>query len=70
MPGSGPNRIRENLKLNTDGSSLGNQGSGGGVGSFEIAQVRLFLRFSKTFDNFSYNEAELQAILEDLLICK
>ncbi|TXG47764.1 hypothetical protein EZV62_027058 [Acer yangbiense] len=58
------------LKLNLDGSSLGNPGSAGGGGVLRDSSGNFIFGFSKFFGSCSNNEAELRAVVEGISICK
>ena len=58
------------LKLNLDGSSLGNPGPAGGGGVLRDSSGNFIFGFSKFFGSCSNNEAELRAVVEGITICK
>ena len=58
------------LKLNLDGSSLGNPGPVGGGGVLRDSSGNFIFGFSKFFGSCSNNEAELRAVVEGISICK
>ncbi|KAK1570504.1 hypothetical protein Q3G72_002883 [Acer saccharum] len=58
------------LKLNLDGSSLGNPGPTSGGGVLRDSSGNFIFGFSKFFDSCSNNEAELRAAVEGITICK
>ncbi|XP_042959541.1 uncharacterized protein LOC122294687 [Carya illinoinensis] len=58
------------LKLNVDGSSLGNPGLAGGGGILRDSGGKIVYGFSKHFGNASSVEAELRALLEGVKLCQ
>ncbi|KAI9194953.1 hypothetical protein LWI28_010396 [Acer negundo] len=58
------------LKLNLDGSSLGNPSPAGGGGVLRDSSGNFIFGFSKFFGSCSNNETELQVVVEGLSICK
>ncbi|KAK1564397.1 hypothetical protein Q3G72_002354 [Acer saccharum] len=58
------------LKLNLDGSSLGNPGPAGGGHVLRDSSGNFIFGFSKFFGLCSNNEAELRAVVEGISICK
>lgn len=57
------------LKLNLDGSSLGNSSPTGGGGVLQDYGGNLIFGFSKFIGSCSSNKAELQAVIEGLKLC-
>ncbi|KAI9195370.1 hypothetical protein LWI28_014229 [Acer negundo] len=58
------------LKLNLDGSSLGNSGPADGGGILRDSAGNFIFGFSKFFGSCSNNEAELRVLVEEITICK
>ncbi|CAI9763285.1 unnamed protein product [Fraxinus pennsylvanica] len=62
--------IHNRVKLNVDGSSLGNPGQAGGGGMIRNEKCELVSAFCTYFGEATNNEAELRAIIEGLRICR
>lgn len=58
------------LKINLDGSSLGNSGPAGDSGILRDYTGSFIFGFSKFFSSCSNNEAEVRVVLEGINLCK
>ncbi|XP_022861480.1 uncharacterized protein LOC111381868 [Olea europaea var. sylvestris] len=58
------------VKINVDGSSLGNPGQAGGEGMIRNDKGMVLAAFATNFGIASNNEAELRAIIEGLKLCQ
>jgi ribonuclease HI len=60
----------QQLKLNVDGSSIGNPGSAGGGGILRDSKGRCWAGFSRHYGNCTNMAAETRALLDGLRMCR